>query len=188
MKTKNFIIITALLLSTLIFAGCGFKINNTDGLQLAYEDIDSTSSYASELKAMKDVTKHISQGKFNAARDKFNTAKTKLNGYLQNAITNASDYKVDNPKEEYLKSEAPVAVAAFKEEVQSLRPRRNKGVPIATIIPIIIPIAEKAIDAIMKADQMAKDKGLEAFKTSVEKYMMKNLEEIPTGKLQEVVK
>jgi hypothetical protein len=181
MKTKSLGILTVSFLVAMILTGCGgFKVKNTEGLYLAYKDIDRASSYASELTAMKDIPKK----NFFDAKDKYTQATNVLNGYLMKAITDAADYEVNNTKEEYLATGGTAKVDAFEKEVRLLRPMKQKGAAaVAAIIPIVVPVAEAAMKAITEADQKAKDKGLDVFTKSVEKYKMKPFEEIPEGKV-----
>jgi len=153
-------------------------VKNTEGLQLAYQDIDRASDYASELKAMKDIP----QVDFFRAKDSYIEAKNVLNAYLMKAIADASDYEVNNPKEEYPTTGGPAKVDAFEREVKLLRPMEKKSVAAAVIVSAWIPVAAEAMKVIMEANEKAKDKGLNMFTTSIEKYKMKTFEEIPVGK------
>jgi hypothetical protein len=179
MKTKSLGILTMFFLVAMILTGCSFKLKNTEGLYLAYKDIDRAADYASELKAMKDIP----QEDFFGAKDKYIEAKNVLNAYLMKTITDAADSEVNNTKEEYLATGGSGKVDAFEKKVKLLRPIEKKGVAAAAIVSTVIPVAEAAIKAIMEANQKAKDKGLEVFTKSVEKYKMKPFEEIPEGKV-----
>ena len=181
MRPKLLSIISIIIFSIVIIPGCSFKIINTDGMQLAFQDIDRASDYASELKAMKDIP----QTDFYRAKDSYIAAKNVLNGYLAKAITDASDYEVNNTKEEYLATGATAKVDAFEKEVKSLRPtpKLGFGLPSAAVISPSMPVAKEAIKAIMEANEKTKDKGLNLYTTSVEKYKMKSFEDIPVGKV-----
>jgi hypothetical protein len=180
MKTKSLGILTVFFLVAMILTGCKFTLKNTEGLHLAFKDIDRAADYASELKARE---KDIPQKDFFKAKDKYIEAKNVLNGYLMKTITDAADYEVNNTKEEYLATGGTAKVDAFEKEVKLLRPMEQKGVAAVAIISAVKPVAEAAIKAIMEANQKAKDRGLDAFTKSVEKYKMKTFEEIPEGKV-----
>lgn len=151
--------------------GCAFTVKNTDGLNLAYKDIDLASSYASELKSMKNVL----ENRRATVVDLYREAKSELNGYLQKAITDASDYEVNNPKEEYLATQGTARVHAFEKEVKKLRRVHLKTMS----APAWTPVAEAAIRTIWDLNQKAREEGRKRFEETVIKYMMKNYEEIP---------
>jgi hypothetical protein len=177
MKGKNLGVLAVCFLVTMTLTGFGFAVKNKEGLYLCFKDIDRASDYASELKAMKDIP----QKDFFAAKDKYIEAKNVLNGYLMKVITDAASYRVNNTKEEYLATGGTAKVDAFERKVKLLRPIKTKALPVVAFVSACLPIAEKAMEAIMKANQQAKDKGLDAFTNAVEKYKMKSFEEIPDG-------
>lgn len=154
--------------STFSLTSCAFTVKNTDGLKLAYEDIDRASSYASELKSMSAISKPDED----KAADLYREAKSEINSYLQKAITDASDYEVNNPAEEYLTTKGTVKVDAFENKVKELRPLR------VLAAPVWVPIFEAAIIAIWDLNQKAREEGRKRFEETVTKYMMKRCEEI----------
>ena len=162
-----------LILSTIGLTGCitAFTVKNTEGLHLAYRDIDRASSYASKLISMRGIPpKSLEE-----AADLYRQAKSELNSYLQNAITAASDYDVNNPKEEYLATQCTPSVDAFEKKVKELRGFRPMSAS------AWIPIAEAVINKIWELNQKAREGGRKSFEETVTKYMMKNFEEIPSA-------
>lgn len=160
----------ALLITALTcLTGC-FSIKNTDGLALAYEDIDRASSKASELKTLAN----ISDLQRNQAADLYREAKASINSYLQKSITDAADYTVDQPAESYTATGASAKVNAFVKRVGDLR-----GVAPDSVI--WVPLAAAAINEIVKLHNQAQEAAYKRFVDTVNKYMMKNYEEIPSG-------
>ena len=152
--------------------GCAFTVKNTDGLALAYKDIDRASSYASALKSMGGIPEESK----NEAKDLYIQAKAEFVSYLQKAITDASDYEVDNPKEEYMAIKATAKVDAFENKVKELR---DTSVSIKALPPLIAAgVANIVIETIWDLNQKAREEGRKKFEETVTKYMMKNYEEI----------
>ena len=169
MKKTRFVFRILIVVSIFGLTSCAFTVKNTDGLALAYKDIDRASSYASELKSMGGINKTDED----KAADLYREAKSEINSYLQKAITDASDYEVNNPKEEYITTKCIVKVDAFENKVKELRSIRT------FVVPAWIPIVETAIKAIWDLNQTAREEGRKKFEETVTKYMMKPYEEIP---------
>ncbi|QSA96516.1 hypothetical protein [Methylococcus sp. EFPC2] len=154
----------------LSLTGC-FNVKNTDGLRLAYEKVDWAQSKAAELKTLKNVTDAQRQ----EAADLYRLAKSKVNGYLQDSITRAASYTVDEPAEKFTTTEAPESVNRFEKKVNQLRGRTTASAA------VIAPIVAIAIEEIVKLNGEAQKAAYERFTQTVNKYMMKNYEEISTG-------
>ena len=171
MKKTSFAFLILIVVSNFGLTGCAFTVKNTDGLALAYKDIDLASSYASELKSMGGITKLEEDH----AADLYRQAKSEINSYLRKVITDASDYEVNNPKEGYLTTKCTAKVDAFENKVKELRPIRM------FITPVWIPIVDAAIKAVWDLNQKAREEGRKKFEETVTKYMMKPYEEIPVA-------
>ena len=176
MKKTSFVFLILIVVSILGMTGCAFTVKNTDGLELAYKDIDRASSYASELKSMGGIPKREED----EAADLYRKAKSEINSYLKKAITDASDYTVNNPEEEYLTTKGTAKVDAFEKKVKELRRIRISVVP--PLMPISGTAIEAIIEAIWKINQKAREEGRKRFEETVTKYMMKSYEEIPVSK------
>ena len=125
----------------------------------------------------------IAKSEIDAATDLYREAKSEINSYLQKAITDASDYEVNNTKEEYLTTKSSEKVDAFENKVKELRSHTiYKSVPTVAIVSPWVPIVEVAIKAIWEINQKAREEGRNKLKQTVVKYMMKNYEEIPVAK------
>lgn len=165
---------TTILLAIVVAAltGCtSFKVKNTEGLRLAYEDIEQASSKGVELKSMK----YINDRQRQEAADLYRDAKAALNSYLQQAITDASSYTVDKPAETYAACGADKKVALFRAKVNDLRGRT----PAAAAV--WIPIAVEVITEIKKLHDQEQKAAYERFEQTVKKYMMKDFDELPAG-------
>ncbi len=165
----------SLLVAALLLTGCSqFQVKNTEGLRLAYEDIDRASSKGVELKSLKNITEPQRQ----EAADLYREAKAALNGYLQQAITDASGYIVDKSAESYVSTKAADKVASFQKKVSELR-----GHAIASVGEWI-PVAFQVIAEIKKLHDQEQKAAYERFEKTVKAYMMKNYEELPSGKAE----
>jgi len=174
MKKTHFAFLILIVVSIFGLTGCAFTVKNTNGLALAYKDIDRAASYASELKSMGGITKLEEED----AADLYRQAKSEINGYLKKAITDASDYTVNNPEEEYLTTTNGTAkVDAFENKVKELR-----RIHIMSAVPAWIPVFEVVLKAIWDINQKAREEGRKIFEETVTKYMMKSYEEIPLAK------
>ncbi len=179
MKKTHFAFLILVVVSIFGLTGCAFTVKNTDGLALAYKDIDRASSSASELKSMDGITKPEDDD----AADLYRQAKSEINSYLQKAITDASDYEVNNPKEEYLNTMGTAKVDAFENKVKELRLRHiSKSVLTVAVVSSWAPIFEAAIEAIWEIHQKAREEGRKTFEQTLTKYMMNSYEEIPVAK------
>lgn len=176
MKKTHFAFLILIVLSIFGLTGCAFTVKNTDGLALAYKDIDRASSYASELKSMDGITKLEEED----AADLYRQAKSEINSYLKKAITDASDYTVNNPEEEYLTTTNGTAkVDAFENKVKELCRIRSMYVVSAWTPAVVVDVI---IDIIWEINQKAREEGRKRFEETVTKYMMKSYEEIPAAK------
>lgn len=154
----------------LLFVGCkSFQIKNTEGLGLAYEDVDRASSKAVQLKSLENVSEEQRQEAVELYRD----IKAVINGYLKKAITDASSYTVDQNVESYKSTGATEKVLAFQEKVNELRS------PINMTSVDWVPIAIEAIEMIVKLHDQDQKAAYERFVDTVERYKMKNYEELP---------
>ena len=156
--------ISCLLLS---LTGC-FSVKSTEGLRMAYENVDLAHSKAVELKTLKNVTDAQKQ----EAADLYRTAKSKVNGYLQESITRAASYTVNEPAESYEKTKASESVNNFERKVNQLRGRAPASAA------AILPIVTIAIEEIVKLNGEAQKAAYDRFTQTVNKYMMKNYEEV----------
>lgn len=174
MKKTHFAFLILIVVSIFGLTGC-FTVKNIDGLALAYKDIDRASEDASKLKSMSGITKQEEED----AAYLYRQAKLEINGYLQKAITAASDYTVNNPEEEYLATKGTAKVDAFENKVKELRRIR-----IMSVVPVWTPVAVVGviIDIIWEINQKAREEGRKRFEETVTKYMMKSYEEIPAAK------
>lgn len=156
----------------LSLTGC-FSIKNTEGLRIAYEDVDLAQSKASELKALKNVTEAQRQ----EAADMYRNAKSKVNAYLQGTITRAASYTVDEPANKYTETKASESVTEFKEKVNQLRGPERKFKEMAMVIGIAVIVIEEIVKLNNEVQKAAYDR----FTQTVTKYMMKNYEDIRAG-------
>lgn len=107
--------------TSLLLGGCTtFQIKNTDGLMLAYEDIDRASSKGIELKMLSKISEEQRQ----KAADLYREAKHSVNAYLQSAIIDAADYKVDKNSDSYKATGIHEKVVEFQNKVNELRQPR----------------------------------------------------------------
>ena len=167
--------IVVVMLSIGVLSGCTkFQVKNTDGLGLAYADIDLASSKGSQLRAMSNVNEPQRQ----QAADLYREAKAVINSYLQQSITDASGYTVDKNAQSYATTKGSEKLAAFQKKVGELQ-----GTTTASVGEWI-PLAALAIAEIRKLHDQDQKAGYERFVATVNKYMMKNYEELPGGKLE----
>ena len=168
MKTHIYKLLVAV---TILLNGCMFQVKNTKGLQLAYQDIDLATSKGLELKALKIVDKQQQQEAVGLYQD----AKAAINSYLQQAITDAADYTVNEPEESYLETEARKKASVFKAKVDELRARSaTKAFPGVVVQELAVIV----IDAIFELHGQSQKAAYERFIETVEKYMMKNYTEL----------
>ena len=177
MKTLLYL---SLLVSAVFLTGCStFQVKNTEGLRLAYEDIDSSTSKAVELRKLKNITDR----QRNEASDLYRDAKSSINSYLQQAITDAADYVVDNPVDSYLATQSVEKVSVFRKKVNELRETApspvDKSVELA--IPWAVPLAVTVITEITKLHDQSQKAAYERFKKTVKESLMKNYEELPSA-------
>lgn len=174
MPAKRMVFLTVTLAAAVALSGCStFTVKNTDGLQLAYEDIDRASSYASRLKSAPQVP----ADERNEAVGLYIDTKGKINSYLEKAITDAADYEVNNPREEYLASGAREKEQLFEKKVTEATGRQMRLAPDAWS-----PVAGAVINAIWDLNQKNREAARQKFEDTVKKYEMKNYEEIPASR------
>jgi len=182
MKILTYVLLIKIILP---LTGCVFQVQNTEGLRLAYEDIDLATSKGIELKALENVD--APQKK--EAVDLYRDVKATINSYLQQAITDAADYIVNNPEESYIATKASEKVLSFQSMVDSLSqkfPRNQamldelKAKYSTTDFPIfgVSDLAITAINAILELHNRNQKAAYERFKETVTKYMMKNYSEL----------
>jgi len=164
------VLIYLLVAITLLLTGCTFQVKNTDGLRLAYEDIDLATSKGLELKALKNVDKQLRQQAIGMYQD----AKATINGYLKQAITDAAGYTVDKPAESYIATKAHEKVSSFQAKVDKLSVKfRIQAFP-----GVMEGVAVIVIKAILEQHDQNQKAAYGRFKETVEKYMMKNYVEL----------
>lgn len=176
MKTLLYL---SLLVSAVFLTGCStFQVKNTEGLRLAYEDIDRSTSKAVELRKLKNITDQ----QRNEASDLYRDAKSSINSYLQQAITDAADYVVDNPVDGYLATQSTEKVSVFRKKVNELRGSAPAPVDksVALVIPWIPP-AVTVITEIKKLHDQSQKAAYERFEKTVKESLMKNYEELPSA-------
>lgn len=170
----------SVILSVFMLTGCAqFQVKNTDGLRLAYEDIDRASSKGAELKSLQNVTEQQRQG----AADLYREAKATLNSYLQQAITDAASYTVDKNAESYASTKASEKVSSFQSKVNELR-ASARGETKAFAGEWIAPVAERVITKIKELHDQNQKAAYERFEKIVKEHMMKNFEELTDGKTE----
>ena len=182
MKITIYILLAIIILP---FTGCSFQVKNTEGLRLAYQDIDLATSKGIELKTLENVD--AKQRK--EAENLYREIKAEINSYLQQAITDAADYTVNNPKESYIAIDANEKVLSFKSMVDRLGTRfpRNqamlnqfhakystKDFPIFGASDLAITV----INTILELHNQNQKAAYERFKETVNKYMMKDYTEL----------
>lgn len=160
------------LLSVLFVSGCAFKVKNTEGLRLAYEDIDRASSKAVQLKSLVD----IDESKRREAADMYREAKAGANSYLNQVITDAADYKVEEPAARYRKLDVGEKVSAFRQEVDSLAANASSEKAAEWI-----PIAAEVLGKIKDLHDEEQEAAYKRFVDTVTQYKMMHYEELPGG-------
>jgi hypothetical protein len=191
MKNLLYQFLMLIMLSIFGLTGCAFTaftVKNTDGLALAYKDIDRAHSYALELKSMEDK---IPEQARSEAKDLYIHAKAEINSYLQKAIINALDCIVDNPKEEYMATQGKAKVDAFENKVKELRGmvikegvlqawKPSSSLAAWSSIPeVIIKTAEGIIRIIRDLNQKTCEEGRKKFVEEIIKNMMKDYDALP---------
>lgn len=162
------------LLSALLLTGCtNFQVKNTDGLRLAYEDVERASSKGSQLRALTNVTDAQRQEAANLYRD----AKAVINAYFQQSITDASAYVVNENAESYKATKGSEKVAAFQKSVNVLQ-----GTTTKEWFPVATSVVTSIIEEIINLNDQEQKAAYDRFVATVNKYMMKNFEELPSGR------
>jgi len=165
-------LIALLLLPVIALAlgGCSFNVVDTEGLRLAYEDIDRASSKGVELKGLGEIP----DDQRREAVDLYREAKASVNGYLQQTITDAADYEVNSPAASYTQTGSGEKVAAFVDQVDDLR--SGKAAPKSAAV--WIPIAVSVVTEIQKLNDQNQRAAYERFERTVKEHMMKSYEDL----------
>ena len=177
-QQNNFTIFTLFSL-VLFITGCStFMVKDTEGLRLAYEDIDLASSKGVELKGLQYIPVQQRQ----EAIDLYREAKASLNGYLQKAITDAAGYTVENTANSYTQARCKEKVTVFNNKVNQLREANIfKNVALKPVEDWK-PTAVFVITEIKKLHEQEQKAAYDRFEKTVKGYFMKNYEELAGGK------
>jgi len=172
---QNIFTIFTLFFLALFLAGCStFNVKETEGLRLAYVDIDRASSKGVELKRLQNISLQQRQ----EAIDLYQEAKASLNGYLQKAITDAADYTVDNTADSYSQAGCNGKVTVFTEKVNQLRQANTFQYAALIKIEDWKPTAVSVITKIKELHDQDQKAAYDRFEKTVKGYFMKNYEEL----------
>jgi len=162
----------------ILLGGCSsFRVINTDGLRLAYEDVDRATSKAVELRSLSGVAKN----KEAEAVDAYREAKASINSYLQQAITDAADGKVDNPARSYTETSSPGKIAVFVGKVDEVKAVGQESALDTGQESALdwAPLAVTLISEIKSLNDEERTAAYERFKATVSSHMMPNFEALP---------
>jgi hypothetical protein len=164
-------LVILLIIVTLILAGC-FKIVDTEGLKLAYQD--KFLAKGIQLKNLQNVPE---DQKLLAEND-YRVSEASMNAFFQQVITDAANYRVNVPADNYQKASVHDQVEAFVNKVDGLQPQKQ----IVDInIPIEAALVIQVISEIFILQGQRQQEAYNRFVNTVTENMMKEYEALPAG-------
>ncbi|MDB5324945.1 MAG: hypothetical protein JWM57_514 [Phycisphaerales bacterium] len=154
----------------LSLSGC-FKIVDTAGLQAAYTDAFIATANAQHVKSMTNLP----DDKRQAAAAKYDAIAARINAYLQSAIDQASDFRVEEPAERYTGTGTSQLVAAFERDVSSLA----GPTPQSVTATVAVGLAVEGVKVIKALNDEAQKQAYDRFATSVSENKMKSFTDVP---------